>query len=293
MVLGLGAALAACGLPAAGLGPSDAGVDASAAEGDIPVLVDGSAGDDVTGDGSSVAEVTTPDAVVDAPAVGDAPSEGSPCIAVDAGILGALSLADFAMAGVAQYDEYGDGFTTLTQAQNNLAGAAWYRQPLPAVSAYDLTWTLREGPGGVAGAGFTFAVLASATAPSATFIGDNGDGMGLRGIPGGATGYAVGLYVYGGIKLELLSMPGFKTVASQTAQGALNDGTQYAVDVSWRAPSSLTATLHGPTAPVTVSSSDPSLASPGPAWFGATASTGPSSDSLNELAAITVTRACQ
>jgi hypothetical protein len=286
------AAFVACGLPGNGLAPNDAGADGygppdAGSSADGPVADDGGPS---TGDDASDADASADDASQ----LQDSPGpDGLPCTSVDAGILGQLSLAGFTTAGVAQYDEYGDGMITLTQAASNLAGAAWYSQQLPVVTAYDLTWTLREGPNDVAGAGFTFAVLGSNTAPSATFVGNNGDAMGLKGIAGKATGYAVGLYLYGGINLEILSMPKFQALASQTSQASLNDGNDYAVDVSWRAPSTLTATLHGPNGPITVTSSDPSLAAPGPAWFGVTASTGPASNSHNELAGIAVTDACE
>jgi hypothetical protein len=136
-------------------------------------------------------------------------------------------------------------------------------------------------------------VLQTATVPSSTFVGSSGDAMGLQGIPGNPTGYAVALYLYGGLDLELVTMPDFTVVASKTTTDALNDGNLYAVDVSWQAPSTLTATVHAPSGLVTVTSSDAGLATTGPAWVGVTASTGVSSDTHNELAGISVRSVCQ
>jgi hypothetical protein len=274
------AALTACGLPLSGLESADGGLDSSGPSPEAASPDTGASADDGA----------APEA---APGDDGATFDGPPCAPVDAGVLGALSLTDFTTAGVAKYDEGADGLTTLTQAANNLAGAAWYDGQLPPLVAYDLTWTLREGPNQVAGAGFAFAVLAAPVAPANTFVGENGDGMGLRNITGAPTGYAVGLYLYNGIELMLIAMPDFTAIATQVAAGALNDGKLYAIDVSWRAPSTITATLHGPNGPLTVTSSDPSFASPGAAWFGVSASTGPSSNSHNELAGMTVTSACE
>jgi hypothetical protein len=292
--LGLLAIPVACGLPTDGLASSDAG-----AGGDGPIEVSGI---DAGADRGPLADGSVNDGPPDSPGADgsvddgrpDSPGSGGlPCTPNDAAILGALSLASFTTAGAAQYNEYGDGFVTLTQAANNVAGAAWYPQELAVATAYDLTWTVREQPNDVAGSGFTFAVLTSSAAPSASFVGGTGDAMGLRDIGRAAKGYAVGLYLYGGIKLEILSMPGFKTLVSNTTTGAINDGTSYAVDVSWRAPSTLRATLHAPGGPLTVTSSDPSIAAAGAAWFGVTAATGPASNSRNELAGLTVSDACE
>ena len=136
---------------------------------------------------------------------------------------------------------------------------------------------------------------------------DDGDGLGLRNItePGGdggiPSGYAVELVTYdnttyptnlGAVTLKLATMPGFTPVA-ETAVPALNDGNTYSVEVSWRAPSSLRATLYGPDGGVfSVTSSNPGLTASS-ATFGFTGATGGVSDSHNEIAGITVTDTCQ
>ena len=146
-------------------------------------------------------------------------------------------------------------------------------------------------------------MLASAAVPG---VGENGDGLGLRNIPapggGVASGYAVDVDMYqdpgdstdlGPTTFKLLTMPGFKVVAAVAVPSPLNDGNLYPVDVSWRAPSSLSATLHAPGgALVTVSSSDPGLTASS-AYFGFTGATGGVSDSHNEIAAMTVTFTCE
>lgn len=219
--------------------------------------------------------------------------EGSACGPLDAAVLGTLPLSRFTTADVARYDEYQDGFIALTQNTHSLAGAAWYTAQLPVLSSYALTWTFREQPGGTAGAGFTFAVLQTPTVPSSTFVGGNGAGMGLQNISGGPTGYAVALYLYGGTEFELLGMPGFTVIKSVTATDMLNDGSPYTVQVSWQAPSTLTATVTVHSGTLTLTSSDAALTTTAPAWFGVTASTGPASNSINELEGITVSEACQ
>jgi hypothetical protein len=97
------------------------------------------------------------------------------------------------------------------------------------------------------------------------------------------------------VTLKLVTMPAFTPVAEALVPFALNDGNIYSVDVSWRAPSTLTATLHaGPDAgtPITVTSSDPRLFASTP-YFGFTAGTGGNSDSHNEIAGVTVNRTCE
>jgi hypothetical protein len=294
LAIASGATVVACGLDLAGEESLDAGsggkkptppVDAGA-------LMDGAGGEG--GGGTSDAAEGAPEDAPDAP-VEDAAPDGGECtpIAADAGFTAALSLAQLTTAGDAVYDENSDTYVTLTNSDNNQAGAAWSTVHLPVVSSYAITWTLREGPDDTAGAGFTFAVLQTATVPSSTFVGNNGDAMGLQGIPGSPTGYAVALYLYGGLDLELVTMPDFTVVASKTTTDALNDGNLYEVDVTWQAPSTLTATVHAPSGLVTVTSSDAGLATTGPAWVGVTASTGVSSDTHYELAGISVARVCQ
>ncbi len=70
--------------------------------------------------------------------------------------------------GAQAFNENADGRITLTNSSSNQAGAAWYPHPMPAVGGYDLTWSLRVGPGNKQGDGITFALLASdAPAPCA------------------------------------------------------------------------------------------------------------------------------
>jgi len=65
------------------------------------------------------------------------------------------------------------------------------------------------------------------------------------------------------------------------------------VDVSWRAPSTLSATLHAPGgALVKVSSTNPGLTTSS-AYFGFTGATGGTSDSHNEIAGITLIDTCE
>jgi hypothetical protein len=276
--------LLGCDLPAWGTAPLDAGpsgipeIDAA-----LPPHDAGTSG---VADGGADAV-----ALADADAASVPPSD-APCPPADGAVVGALSLADFTIAGAAQLNVGNDGLLTLTQAANNVVGAGWYKTPFAAGSAYDMTFTIRESANSVAGAGFTFALVTAPNAPTAAFVGTTGDAMGLRGIPGATGGYAVGLYLYAGINFQLFSMPDFTAVASQTMAGAINDGTSYEVDVSWRAPSTLTATLRLPGGPLTVTSSDARFASPGPAWLGVTAATGPASNAHNELATATVVDVC-
>ena len=298
-----------CGLALSGLAPlPGAGLaDASQDDASLPGSGDASRPDGPA-DGGSVpgaldaaldASPLDPDALpfLDAAAADAAPA----CIPSDAGLNGVLDLAAFTLAGSAVYDENSDGRITLTNSQNNESGAAWYPTKMPDVSGYDLTWSLRVGPGNIAGDGITFAVLASSGVPD---VGDTGDGLGLRNItaPGGAVpaGYAVDVDMFrntsdptdlGPTTLKLVAMPGFRIVAETAVPSALNDGNLYAVDVSWRAPSTLTATLHAPGgALVKVSSSDPGLTAAG-GYLGFTAATG-GSDSHNEIAGITVADTC-
>jgi hypothetical protein len=293
-------ALSACGLSLAGqaldLGST---LDGGAKSGSDDAAIDAAA-DTATDDtaASDALQVDGPiaDAAVDT-------SDAGVCAPFDAGLAGAPSLADFSLAGDAAYDENSDGRITLTNSDNNQAGAAWYPTQLPAVAGYDLTWSLRVGPNDVSGDGITFAVLQTSTMPG---VGDGGDGIGLRNIfDGGATGsgYAVDVDMYqnssdptdlGPTTLKLVTMPGFTVVAEAAVPLALNDGNTYAVDVTWRAPSTLTATLHtGNGSSVQVTSSDPGLATTAPAFFGFTGATGGGADSHNEIAGLTILDVCQ
>jgi hypothetical protein len=298
----------ACGLDLSGLGavPGDAG-DASpldAARGDGASSADGAVEGGSVGSPDSGGD-DAPGQVGDAAA--DAGADAAPaCTPFDAGISGALALSAFTLAN-ATYNENLDGRITLTNSYNNQAGAAWYPTEMPAVAGYDLTWSFRVGPGDTSGEGITFAVLASVGAPGA---GASGAGLGLQNVAesggdgGVPSGYAVAVDMFqeegdptslGPVTLKLVTMPGFTPVAETLVPFALNDGNVYAVNVAWRAPSTLTATLHaGPDAgtPVTVTSSNPGLAAPA-AYLGFTASTGSSSDSHNEIAGITVSLTCE
>lgn len=228
----------------------------------------------------------------DAPALPDAPAgDGWTCNPLDGGVLGMLDLSTCTFAGTSSWDENSDGKITLTNSNNFEAGAAWYPKEMPQVSAYDLTWSFRVGPGDTAGDGITFAVLQTSAPPDGNFVGNDGNGLGLQGLAG--TGYAVAIDMYNTNAISLVKMPGFTTVASKTNNDMLNDGNIHSVDVSWHAPSTLTATLHSTSGDLTVTSSDPGLAVAGAAWFGFTAATGGGSDSHNEVASLVVNGLCQ
>jgi hypothetical protein len=274
---------------------------------DIESREDASATDATSGDAATV-----PDARADmgAPLDGslDAPSGNTDsgadarvdaeCIPLDSGIVGELALSMFSMWGSAAYNVNNDGRMTLTNSNNNEVGAAWSPVEMPAVSAYDLTWSLRVGPGNIAGDGITFALLEAQAVP---YLGDPGDGLGLRSLPM-VTGYAVVVDMFqdsgdptdlAQTTLKLVTMPDFHSVAQTGLAAALNDGNTYSVDVSWRAPSSLTAKLHGPNGSVTmVTSGDPGLATTMPAYLGFTAATGAASDSRNQIAGVNVVDVC-
>jgi hypothetical protein len=299
--------VAACGLSLGGLAPlggssrdaslvdsvAPPGVDASIAEGGV------AGGDDAPGDDGALH--------VDSSLPEDASDTGSPvsCVPHDAGLGGALALTSFVVVGTAVYDENTDGKITLTNSSNDQAGAAWYPTTMPDVSGYDLTWSFRIGPGDTNGEGMTFAVLSSSGTPG---VGNDGDGLGLQGITatggdgGIPSGYAVELVTYdnttdptnlGPTTLKLATMPGFTPVAEALVPAALNDGNVYAIDVSWRAPSSLRATLHEPDGGlIDVTSTNPGLTAASP-YFGFTGATGGISDSHNEIAGITVTDTCE
>ena len=312
-VLSLGCgALGACGLSADGAeAPAGTfeGVDASGrfdalAIPDTTSAYDGSGPPETGVDGAvdaspDVGRDALADAPVDAPPdVGvDAPPDAG-CVSIDAGISGALALSAFSTKGSATYNENGDGRITLTNSNNDEMGAAWYPEMLPIVRGYDLTWSLRVGPSNTAGDGITFAVLQAAAMPG---VGASGDGVGLRNLAG-VTGYAVDVDTFknpgdptdlGTTTLKLVTMPSFSVVAKIAVPSALDDGNVYAVDVSWRAPSSLTATLHGPGGTTfQVSSSDSGLATSGPAYLGFTGATGGESDSHNEVAGVTIASTC-
>jgi hypothetical protein len=324
----------ACGLSASGLGaiPSvgnadDPGNDASApgTTGSAPSEDGGDATSDASSRGSdATVGPTGPIGSSDASLAGDTKDSAAPspttdgsddgaavppaCTAFDGGIGGALALGTFTVEGNASYNENGDGRITLTNSSNSQSGAAWYPTTMPAgIGGYDLTWTTRQGPDDTAGDGFTFAVLAS---PSIPGVGSDGSGLGLEGIgpaSGGAgvlSGYAVALDTYqddgdptdvAPVTLKLVKMPGFQIVAYAGVGASLNDGNVYGIDVSWSAPSSLTATFHeADGGVVTISSSDPGLSvGPGAAYLGFTAATGSASNTHNEIAGITVATTCE
>jgi hypothetical protein len=297
--------LAACGLSLNGLASlGNSTVDAALADSGAPLRIEAS-----TADGAVDAPAGSDDAAPDAPADSSLPPDGAetstPCVPYDAGINGVLDLSRFVLAGSAVYDENADGQITLTNSDNDQAGAAWYPTTMSGISGYDLTWSLRVGPDDTAGEGITFAVLSAHGMPT---VGNDGNGLGLLNISesggdgGIPSGYAVEVVMYdnttdptnlGPTTLKLATMPGFTPVAEVLVPGVLNDGNTYAIDVSWRAPSYLSATLHGADGGVTnVTSNNPGLTASS-AYFGFTGATGGLSDSHNEIAGITVNRTCQ
>lgn len=295
--------LAACGLSLNGLAPlGDSTGDAALVDSPFSLRAEASTAVDAPAGSDHVA----PDAAADSTLwPDDAADTSSPCVPYDAGVSGTLDLSTFVLAGAAVNDENADGRITLTNSDNDQAGAAWYPTPMPEVSGYDLTWSFRVGPDDTPGEGITFAVLSSDGTPT---VGDDGDGLGLRNITesggdgGIPSGYAVEVVMYdnttdptnlGPTTLKLATMPGFTPVAEVLVPGLLNDGNTYAIDVSWRASSYLSATLHGPDGGVTnVTSTNPGLTASS-AYFGFTGATGGLSDSHNEIAGITVSETCQ
>ncbi len=295
--------LAGCGLSLGGLG---SGLETSAV--DASLLGPDAGGDLGSGklDGGGDAAVGASHDGSGAPAA-DATADGPfVCVPYDAGLNGALALSTFVVRGNASYDENSDGRITLTDSDTNQAGAAWEPTEMPAgISGFDLTWSFRVGPSDTPGDGVTFAVLTG----GAPGVGGTGAAVGLQNIApavGGAilTGFAVDMDMFqdptdptdlGPGTLKLITMPGFVVVGSTLVPSALNDGNPYAIDVSWRAPSTLTATLTGPAGAVfKVTSGDPGLAIQRPeAFIGFTGATGGISDSHNEVAGITVIDVCQ
>ena len=289
-------ASAACGLSLSGTSETsdDAGVAGDAS------------GDTTSGDGGRA----TNDAGADAPLGADSTSDvatdsprDAPCVPFDAGLGGPLALSAFSLKGKALYNNNGDGILTLTDSNKHEQGAAWYPTQAPPAAGFDATWTLRVGPNDTSGDGLAFAVLQAAGIPG---VGDDGDGIGLRNLPapdgGVVSGYAVVVDTYksatdttdlAATTLKLVAMPSFVIVAVTAVPVALNDGNVYAVDVSWRAPSTLTATLHGPGgATYRVTSIDPRLSITTRAFLGFTGSTGGASDSHNEIAGLTIVQTC-
>jgi len=292
VLVGAGAATWACSVSlsgTAGAAGDDAGhVNADDASAELPADATSSTDGDVP-----------PDATAD---VTDAPP---PCVPFDAGVDGSLDLSSFLLRGNAAYNENADGKLTLTNSSNNERGGGWYPLPIPPLDGYDLSWTLRVGPGNTAGDGITFAVLQTPLLPVGA--GDDGDGLGLRnvkGVDGGGDfpGYAVAVEMYKSgagdppTKLEIVTMPDFRVISAEDAGAALNDGNVYAVDVSWRragASGVLNATLHMPDGgTVSVQATDPKLGLTGSTFLGFTAATGGVTDSHNEIAGITVTNTC-
>jgi Bacterial lectin len=301
VVLAAGATLAACGLSTMGDGPPSPGGGVSdGAVGQSDAMGIGDAredGPEASHDAPSTSDVKGMDVASDAPTTDapppvDAPAgDGWTCTPFDGGILGTLDLSTCVFAGTASWDENSDGKITLTNSNNDESGAAWYPSGLPPVSAYDITWSFRVGPGDTAGDGITFAVLQSSTAPDSNYVGNDGSGLGLQGLTG--TGYAVAIDMYNTNEILLVGMPSFTTLDSKANGDTLNDGNVHSVDVSWHAPSTLTATLHSTSGDLTVSSTNAGLATTGPAWFGFTGATGGGSDSHNEVASLVVKALCQ
>jgi hypothetical protein len=295
----------ACGLSSSGLASNHEGEPTDASADTVgpshPPDADGAPGPIGAMDGADPGAL---DSATDAAAASSDASDGShPCLPTDAGMNGALDLSKFILAGNASFSESGDGRITLTDSLIDQAGAAWSPSLWPGPVGYDLTFSIRVGPNDTAGDGITFSVLASTGSPPG--VGENGDGLGLRNIAaaggGVASGYAVDVDMYqdfgdttdlGPTTLKLLTMPAFKVVAALAVPSALNDGNVYPVNVTWRPPSTLTATLHGPGAPVTVTSSDPGLAVTSAAYIGVTGATGGIADSHNQVAEIAVTNTC-
>src|SRR2546430_10819201 len=120
---------------------------------------------------------------------------------------------------------------------------------MPMLRGYDATLTFLVGPGDTYGDGITFAMIEASSTPG---VGDNGDGLGLRNIIGGGLmgGYAVALDMFKNpgdldkTTLKIIAMPSFTVVAQIGVPFQFNDGIEYPVDVSWRAPSSIVVTVH-------------------------------------------------
>jgi hypothetical protein len=296
VVLAAGATLAACGLSTMGDGPPSLG-----AGGNDGAVGKQDAGDDGPGaphDARPNSDAQGMDVASDAPTQTDAQpppdgpaGDGWTCTPLDAGIVGAIDLSTFVTAGTASWNENADGKITLTNSNNGEAGAAWSPHEMPRVSAYDLTWSFRVGPGDTAGDGITFAMLQTNAAPGSSYVGGNGSGLGLQGLSG--TGYAVAIDMYNTNEIRLVTMPSYTVVDSKANTDTLNDGNVHSVDVSWRAPSTLTATLHSTSGDLTVTSTNAGLTTTGPAWFGFTGATGGGSDSHNEIATLVVNDVCQ
>lgn len=300
LVVAVGVPLAACGLSTMGEGPPSlgwSGDDGSAVQPDGQSEDVRAAEDAPPHDAPATTDAQGAETSVDAfgpdvPGLPDAPAgDGWTCNPLDAGILGQLDLSTCIFAGTASWNENNDGKITLTNSNNFEAGAAWLPTQMPQVSAYDLTWSFRVGPGDTAGDGITFAVLQVAKAPDNKFVGSDGSGLGLQGLTG--TGYAIAVDMYNTNAISLVTMPDFTTVASNANGDRLNDGNVHSVDVSWRAPSTITATLHSTSGDLTVTSSAPGLTVAGAAWFGFTGATGGGSNSHNEVASLVVNGVCQ
>jgi hypothetical protein len=291
LVLTTGATLAACGLSTVGDAPP-----AHGGWGDDGAAPGSDARQDGPHDAPAPSDVQSKDVASDVHAQTDAPPPDAPagdgwtCTPLDAGTL-STDLSTFIVAGTATWNENTDGKMTLTNSNNNEAGAAWSPSQMPLVSAYDLTWSFRVGPGDTNGDGVTFAVLQTNAMPANTYVGMNASGLGLQGLSG--TGYAVAIEMYTTNEIRLVTMPSYTIVDSKANGDMLNDGNVHSVDVSWRAPSTLTATLHSTSGDLTVTSTNAGLTTTGPAWFGFTGSTGAGADSHNEIASLVVKDVCQ
>jgi hypothetical protein len=236
--------------------------------------------------------------VLDAADANDDGGDGSVvpvCQPLDGGLLGALDLSKFSQQDTAQWDENSDGRMTLTNSNHNDKGSAWSPSTYPPLTSLDLTFQIRVGPGDTSGDGIAFAVLQATSTPS---TGDNGDGIGVRGITASGFAVVVDMYKNGSdatddavTTLKLVTMPSFVVVAHMGIPELLNDGNEYAVDVQLKA-GSLSATLHGPTKTATVTNTSPAFVLTSNVYLGVTAATGSGSDSHNEVGSITLKDAC-
>lgn len=296
--IALAAAAAACGLSTGGTLSAPGGADgdggSTADAGLLPV--------DDSGQGDAGSSEDGPGAGDDAQATDADTTPDAACAPIDAGVLGPLPLSTFVEKGNAVWNENNDNRITLTNSNNNEKGAAWYPIQMPVLGGYDLTWSFRVGPSDTAGDGITLAIIDTGNGGMPD-VGDDGDGVGLRNLANVTSGYAIDVDMFKNASdptdldqttLKLVTMPGFHVVAAQKVPFAFNDGNTYAVDVSWRAPSTMTATVHTPGGgTVQVTSSDNGLATTGAAYLGFTGATGGGSDSHNEAVGVTVLSTCQ
>jgi hypothetical protein len=208
-----------------------------------------------------------------------------------------VDLSKLVTVGAANWNENTDGMMTLTNSNLFEKGAAWTPTRALPMWEYHLQFEVRVGPNNTAGDGIALAVLQGAAVPA---LGNDGDGIGLRGLPN--TGYAVIVDMYktstdvtdlATTTLKLVTMPAFVTIANVGLSEALNDGKVHLVEVSLTGGSTLSATVHGPTLQATVTKTDPAFATTTASYVGFTAATGGGSNSHNEVATLTVLDACR